>query len=123
MVIPVGRPVYLESQSRDVIHSFWIPALNGKKDAVPGRTHYLSLEATEPGTYIGQCTEFLGLSHAYMRQVVHALPQEEYDACVEQQLQTANELCSPAPQDGQDACIKRVYRYQSILVIASILKT
>ncbi|MDE0804337.1 MAG: cytochrome c oxidase subunit II, partial [Acidimicrobiales bacterium] len=45
MVIPVGVPVYLSIESRDVIHSFWIPALNGKKDAVPGRTHYLTLEA------------------------------------------------------------------------------
>ncbi|HEY1118798.1 MAG TPA: cytochrome c oxidase subunit II [Acidimicrobiales bacterium] len=102
MVIPVGRPVYLEIQSRDVIHSFWIPALNGKKDAVPGRTHYLSLEATEPGTYIGQCTEFCGLSHAYMRQVVHALPQEEYDAWVESQLQEAQEPESPEEQAGAE---------------------
>jgi cytochrome c oxidase subunit 2 len=102
MVIPVGRPVYLEIQSRDVIHSFWIPALNGKKDAVPGRTHYLSLEASEPGTYIGQCTEYCGLSHAYMRQVVHALPQDEYDAWVERQTQEAAEPQSPEEQAGRD---------------------
>lgn len=102
MVIPVGRPVYLEIQSRDVIHSFWIPALNGKKDAVPGRTHYLSLEASEPGTYIGQCTEYCGLSHAYMRQVVHALPQDEYDAWVERQTQEAAEPQSPEEQAGRE---------------------
>jgi cytochrome c oxidase subunit II len=95
MVIPVGRPVYLSIQSRDVIHSFWIPALNGKKDAAPGRTHYLTFEADEPGTYIGQCTEYCGLSHAYMRQVVHALPEDEYEAWVEQQLQEASEPETP----------------------------
>ncbi len=96
MVIPVGTPVYLSIESRDVIHSFWIPALNGKKDAVPGRTHYLTLEADEPGTYVGQCTEYCGLSHAYMRMSVRALPQDEYDAWVEDQLagpaQPANDL-------------------------------
>jgi len=96
MVIPAGRPVTLEIESRDVIHSFWIPALNGKKDAVPGRTHFLSLEADEPGTYVGQCTEYCGLSHAYMRMVVHALPQDEYDAWIEEQLAPANE-----PQDAE----------------------
>src|SRR3546814_4036793 len=95
MVIPVGRPVYLEIQSRDVIHSFWIPALHGKKDAVPGRTHYLSLEASEPGTYIGQCTEYCGLSHAYMRQVIYALPQDDSDAWVQRTTPQAAEPQSP----------------------------
>ena len=51
MVIPAGEPVNLTITSRDVIHSFWIPALNGKKDAVPGRFHPLTIEADEPGTY------------------------------------------------------------------------
>lgn len=91
MVIPVGTPVYLSIESRDVIHSFWIPALNGKKDAVPGRTHHLTLEADEPGTYVGQCTEFCGLSHAYMRMSVRALPRDEYDAWVEAQSADAEE--------------------------------
>lgn len=100
MVIPAGKPVYLEIESRDVIHSFWIPALNGKKDAVPGRTHFLSLEADEPGTYVGQCTEYCGLSHAYMRMVVHALPEDEYEAWVEEQLAPANEPETAEEQAG-----------------------
>jgi cytochrome c oxidase subunit 2 len=91
MVIPAGVPVYLTIQSRDVIHSYWIPNLNGKKDAVPGRTHHLTLEAYEPGTYIGQCTEYCGLSHAYMRQSVRALPMDEYEEWIEQQKQDAAE--------------------------------
>ncbi len=100
MVIPVGTPVYLDIESRDVIHSYWIPALNGKKDAVPGRTHHLTLEADEPGTYVGQCTEYCGLSHAYMRMSVIALPQDEYDAWVEHQLEDAAEPTSELAQEG-----------------------
>lgn len=101
MVIPVGVPVYLDIESRDVIHSFWIPALNGKKDAVPGRTHNLTLEADEPGTYVGQCTEYCGLSHAYMRMSVRALPQDEYDQWVEDQLAEAAEPASELAAEGE----------------------
>jgi cytochrome c oxidase subunit II len=78
LVIPAGEPVTLAVTSRDVIHSFWIPGLNGKRDAVPGRTHPLSIEADEPGVYRGQCTEFCGLSHAYMRMRVVALSAADY---------------------------------------------
>lgn len=100
IVIPVGRPVQLEIEARDVIHSFWIPSLNGKRDAVPGRTHYLSLEASEPGSYVGQCTEYCGLSHAYMRMMVHAVPEDEFDAWVENQLQPASAPQDPEAADG-----------------------
>lgn len=82
LVIPVGTKVKLEITSRDVIHSFWIPALNGKKDAVPGRVHPLNIAADQPGMYYGQCTEFCGLSHANMRQMVIALNQSDFDAWV-----------------------------------------
>jgi cytochrome c oxidase subunit 2 len=78
LVIPAGEPISLSITSRDVIHSFWIPALNGKRDAVPGREHPLLIQADEPGVYRGQCTEFCGLSHAYMRMRVVALPPAEY---------------------------------------------
>jgi cytochrome c oxidase subunit 2 len=80
LVIPAGVDVNLDVESNDVIHSFWIPALNGKKDAVPGRSHPLRLNADEPGTYVGQCTEYCGLSHGYMRQRVIAMPPDEFDA-------------------------------------------
>ncbi len=85
MVIPAGRQVSLSIKSRDVIHSWWAPALNGKKDAVPGRTHPLTLEADAPGEYIGQCTEFCGLSHAEMRIKVVALSPEDYEAWTQRQ--------------------------------------
>ena len=79
LVIPAGVDVELQINSNDVIHSFWIPALNGKKDAVPNMTTDLTLHADEPGTYVGQCTEFCGLSHAYMRQRAVALSQDQFD--------------------------------------------
>ncbi len=101
MVIPVNTPVYLDIESRDVIHSYWIPALNGKKDAVPGRTHHLTLEADHEGTFVGQCTEFCGLSHAYMRMTVHAVSQEKYDAWVQQQMKDANEPSTTDEEAGK----------------------
>ncbi|HET6953176.1 MAG TPA: cytochrome c oxidase subunit II [Acidimicrobiales bacterium] len=85
LVIPAGQDVNLEIESNDVIHSYWIPTLNGKKDAVPGRTHPLTINADDPGTYIGQCTEFCGLSHGYMRQRVIALEPTEFEAWLEAQ--------------------------------------
>jgi cytochrome c oxidase subunit 2 len=100
LVIPAGVDVELELQSNDVIHSFWIPALNGKRDAVPGRSHTLTLNADEPGTYVGQCTEFCGLSHAYMRQRAVALPQDEFDDWLDNQATEADE-----PEEGTDAAL------------------
>ena len=85
MVIPAGREISLQITSRDVIHSFWAPALNGKKDAVPGRRHPLTMEADEPGEYIGQCTEYCGLSHAEMRIKVVALTPDEFATWAEGQ--------------------------------------
>lgn len=86
MVIPAGRQIDLQIRSNDVIHSFWIPMLNGKRDAVPGRTQPWSLEADKPGIYQGQCTEFCGLSHGYMRMEVKALSPADFDKWVENQL-------------------------------------
>ena len=88
LVIPVGTKVMLRQTSRDVIHSYWIPALNGKRDAVPGRVHLNRLEADEPGIYAGQCTEFCGLSHANMRMEAIALSKEDFTKWVSNQLKS-----------------------------------
>lgn len=82
--IPAGQPVYLTLTSKDVIHSFWAPRLNGKRDVVPGRTHTWSLEADEPGAYSGQCAEFCGTSHANMRLKVVAHDPAGWDEWVDQ---------------------------------------
>jgi cytochrome c oxidase subunit II len=65
--LPTGRPIRLHLLSGDVIHSFWVPQLGGKRDVVPGQMNELTLEAFVPGTYLGQCAEFCGLEHADMR--------------------------------------------------------
>ena len=87
LVIPAGEQVDLLLTSRDVIHSFWIPRLNGKRDTVPGRWHTWALEADEPGKYTGWCTEFCGLSHARMRMSAIALEPADFNAWWENQLQ------------------------------------
>lgn len=95
LVIPVGRPVYLELESADVIHSFWVPKLAGKQDVVPGRTNTMMLVAEQPNrTYFGQCAEFCSISHADMRLRVHTKTQADYTAWLSEQQQTAKE---PAP--------------------------
>jgi cytochrome c oxidase subunit II len=87
--IPVGRPVLLSMTSNDVIHSFWIPELNGKKDLIPGYTNDLWIQADEPGVYEGQCGEFCGLQHAKMRLTLVAETPERYDAWIAAQSQPA----------------------------------
>ncbi|HEU4867907.1 MAG TPA: cytochrome c oxidase subunit II [Actinomycetota bacterium] len=90
--IPVDQPVRLTLKSGDVIHSYWIPKLAGKQDVVPGRVNHMVIEATEPGTYLGQCAEYCGLSHANMRARAIAHEQADFDAWVQEQLaDSANE--------------------------------
>lgn len=72
LFIPAGQTVLLRVTSTDVIHSLWIPRLNGKIDMIPGRTNELRLEASRPGSYPVLCAEFCGLRHADMRMRVTA---------------------------------------------------
>lgn len=97
LVVPAGQQIDLVLTSRDVIHSFWIPRLNGKRDTVPGRWHTWSIEAFEPGKYTGWCTEFCGLSHARMRMSTIALPEAEFDEWLANQA-TQSEL--PTDEDA-----------------------
>ena len=92
MVIPVEQDVRLWVTSRDVIHSFWIPRLNGKKDAVPGRVHEWVIQSNEIGRFAGTCTEFCGLSHAYMRMYTVAVSAGDFDVWVEGQMTPATLL-------------------------------
>jgi cytochrome c oxidase subunit 2 len=102
MVIPAGRDVYLSlkacdgtgsSQTCNVIHSFWVPELAGKKDVVPGQTNHLTIKADKPGTYLGQCAEYCGLSHANMRfRVIAKSPADFQQWLGEQQRGPVNQL-------------------------------
>lgn len=80
VTVPAGREVALHLTSIDVIHSFWVPKLAGKLDAIPGRTNTMWLKANEPGSFSGQCAEFCGLEHANMRLTMIALGEEDFDA-------------------------------------------
>lgn len=76
--IPTGRPVDVHLSSADVIHSFSVPRLGGKLDAIPGRTHVLRLLADAQGSYRGQCAEFCGTGHAHMHFTVIAHAPEDF---------------------------------------------
>jgi cytochrome c oxidase, subunit II len=80
LVLPVGRPVDVHVSSRDVIHSFWVPRLGGKIDAIPGRTNVIRLRADRAGAMRGQCAEFCGDAHAHMTMRVRALHADEFEA-------------------------------------------
>jgi|TARA_B100001540_G_C15730098_1_gene607259 cytochrome c oxidase subunit 2 len=102
IVIPVGEEVNLEIQSNDVIHSFWIPQLNGKKDAVPGRVHHWRISSPVPGIFYGECTEFCGLSHANMQMRAVVLTNEDYNNWVQEQLVSATTPTASAAKRGYD---------------------
>jgi cytochrome c oxidase subunit II len=95
LVIPAGKKIELQVQSRDVIHSFWIPALAGTRDAVPGRVQLLELEADKPGEYDGQCKEYCGLSHANMRARAVVLSPADFAQWLQDQQKDAS-----TPADG-----------------------
>ena len=79
MHIPIGTAVDLDLTSADVIHSFWVPELGGKSDMLPGTTNHLRLFARRAGIYEGQCSEFCGVEHAWMRIRVVAESQADFD--------------------------------------------
>ncbi|QNP48949.1 cytochrome c oxidase subunit II [Diaphorobacter aerolatus] len=83
--LPVGRPVYFALASEDVIHSFWVPALGGKMDMVPGRLQHLLLTPRTTGRWRGQCAEFCGAQHALMALDVVVSPHHEFDAWAQAQ--------------------------------------
>ncbi|UPK30854.1 cytochrome c oxidase subunit II (plasmid) [Bradyrhizobium sp. 195] len=76
--IPTGRPVKVELETADVIHSFWVPSLTGKIDLITGQKNELQFTAKNAGVYRGQCAEFCGLQHAHMAFAVIALPPDEF---------------------------------------------
>lgn len=84
--IPTGQPVLIQLVSDDVIHSFWVPQLHGKRDMVPGHLASTWLQADDAGAYRGQCAEFCGLQHAHMLFLVVAEPPQQFNGWVERQV-------------------------------------
>lgn len=83
--VPQGRRVELRLRATDVIHSFWVPALQGKLDLVPGKTNVTWVQGDRVGTFPGQCAEYCGIQHALMRLLVVVQPPGEFDAWLEAQ--------------------------------------
>lgn len=105
-VIPVGVPVRLRLTASDVIHSFWVPQLNGKMDLIPGRTHEWWLRADTAGSFRGQCAEYCGMSHALMAFWVRAVPQAEFDSWVVQRAERAEVPAVTAPARGRSVFVR-----------------
>ncbi len=99
--VPVGRPVVVNLEARDVIHSFWVPNLAGKLDVMPGRRNTLWFQADRPGTFRGQCAEFCGLQHAKMAFLVVAEAPDEFEAWAEAYRQTPAPPGTPLAARGE----------------------
>lgn len=87
LYLPVGRRIDFHVATEDVIHSFWIPSLGGKIDAVPGRVNTLRLEPTRTGRFRGQCAEFCGALHAHMAFEVNVVEPEAFEAWLEENVE------------------------------------
>jgi cytochrome c oxidase subunit 2 len=88
--------------SRDVIHSFWVPNLHGKRDLIPGYVTSLWFQADRAGVYRGQCAEFCGFQHAHMAVFVNAVPEHDFQAWLSAQRQSAPEPTSDLQRRGRD---------------------
>ena len=104
--VPTGRPVIVTLKADDVIHSFWVPSLAGKKDLIPGRTSTLDFRADRDGVYRGQCAEFCGFQHALMAFFVVADPPERYAAWADAQRQPAKEPASEPQLRGRSVFMR-----------------
>jgi len=100
--IPAGKPVRIQLIGADVIHSFWVPALAGKTDAIPGQVNTAWIEASDPGRYHGQCTEYCGLQHAHMAFDVVADAPDDFSKWLAAQLAPAAEAPDAMKQGQHD---------------------
>lgn len=105
--IPVGARVTLELASTDVIHSFWVPSLTGKRDLIPGRDNRLEIMATRAGIYRGQCSQFCGLQHAHMGIFVVAENQDDFARWSEGQRAASREPQNEEQKQGQEVFLSK----------------
>lgn len=99
--IPVGVPVTFVLRANDVIHSFWVPNLSGKKDLIPGKVATIWLQADRPGVYRGQCAEYCGLQHAHMAFWVVAQSESEFRVWRQNQTQSSATAVNDSQRRGQ----------------------
>lgn len=98
MYVPVGKKIRFLVTAADVIHSWWVPQLAVKRDAIPGYIHEAWTRIEEPGLFRGQCTELCGKDHAFMPIEVHAVPQAEFDAWLADKRAQAAAIAEAAKQ-------------------------
>jgi cytochrome c oxidase subunit II len=99
--IPVDTRINLVATTADVIHSFWVPALNRKVDTIPGQQNRILLYANRAGVYRGQCAEFCGLQHAHMGMLVFVQPKAQFRAWLGRQAAPAATPTTPLAQRGE----------------------
>lgn len=99
--LPVGKSALFSLTSSNVIHSFWIPALGGKVDMIPGRTNQLLLQPTRIGSFQGACAEYCGTSHSFMCFRVRVMQQQAFDTWLAGQAQPAAKPASAAAGEGR----------------------
>jgi cytochrome c oxidase subunit 2 len=100
--IPMNRPVVLKVTSRDVIHSFWVPNLQGKRDLIPGYTTALWMQASRAGVFRGQCAEFCGMQHAHMAFDIVVESDEEFARWLDVMRQPGRDPPDPTGRKGRD---------------------
>jgi cytochrome c oxidase subunit 2 len=98
--IPTGKPLSVRLESKDVLHEFWVPELARKMTTVPGQPNHIWLQADKPGAYIGTCSEFCGIQHAWMRILVVAEEPSKFEEWQRAQLQPGQAATSGAAAKG-----------------------
>jgi cytochrome c oxidase subunit 2 len=116
--LPLGRMARIELQSGDVIHSLWIPALNGKTDLIPGRSTELAVTPRKVGRYLGECAEFCGVQHAHMALPVTVESPQRFAAWLDAQRAPAAPPVSPSAERG-----KQVFESRSCALCHAISGT
>lgn len=116
--VPVGTPIRIHGTSRDVIHSFWAPNIQGKRDLMPGYNTDVLMQVDKVGRWRGQCAEYCGLQHAHMAFYMVAEPQKDFDNWM-----TAQALSSVAPTNAQTAHGQQVFLTHSCVLCHTIRGT
>jgi cytochrome c oxidase subunit 2 len=104
--VPVGVPIVVQTSSRDVIHSFWAPNIQGKRDLVPGHSSAIWMQVDKQGTYRGQCAEFCGHQHAHMAFYIVAESPEKFQQWLEAQRKPARDPSDEVQKRGQEVFLK-----------------
>jgi cytochrome c oxidase subunit 2 len=113
LVLPINKKIRFIVTSNDVIHSWWVPELGVKRDAIPGFMHESWARIEKPGVYRGQCAELCGINHGFMPIVVEAVSEEDFDKWVSQQTKVEDKY---AMTEGKAAAQKTMTRQELMTI-------